>query len=37
LRGGVQWRQITLLRLRRRPKVRLHCLIAGKDLGRVIV
>jgi hypothetical protein len=37
LRGGVQLKQITLLGLRRRAKVRLHRLIARKDLGRVVV
>ena len=30
LRGGVQLKQITLLRLRRRAKVRLHRLVARK-------
>jgi hypothetical protein len=37
LRGGVQLKQITLLRLRRRAKIRLHGLIAGKELGCVVV
>jgi hypothetical protein len=37
LRGGVQLKQITLLRLRRRPEIGLHRFIAGKELGRVVV